>query len=49
MPVTLAIIAITCVVSFLAFNNPQLMQRPILVCGDRALIARPPERALALL
>ena len=30
-------------------QHPQLMQRPILVCGDRALIARPPERALALL
>lgn len=28
---------------------PQLMQRPVLVCGESALIARPPERALALL
>ncbi|RYD16897.1 MAG: rhomboid family intramembrane serine protease [Lysobacteraceae bacterium] len=30
MPVTVAIIAITCVVSFLAFNNPRLMQQLIL-------------------
>jgi arsenate reductase (glutaredoxin) len=30
-------------------QHPQLMQRPVVVCGDRALIARPPERALALL
>lgn len=28
---------------------PQLMQRPVVVRGNRALIARPPERALALL
>ncbi|MBL8298785.1 MAG: arsenate reductase (glutaredoxin) [Rhodanobacteraceae bacterium] len=28
---------------------PQLMQRPILVCGAHAVIARPVERALALL
>jgi len=28
---------------------PLLMQRPVMVCGDRALIARPPERALELL
>lgn len=27
---------------------PQLLQRPVVVCGERALIARPPERALAL-
>lgn len=27
---------------------PQLMQRPIVVRGERALIARPPERALDL-
>jgi arsenate reductase len=28
---------------------PQLMQRPVVACGGRALIARPPERALELL
>lgn len=27
---------------------PQLMQRPVVVRGERALIARPPERALDL-
>jgi arsenate reductase len=27
---------------------PQLLQRPVVVRGDRALIARPPERALDL-
>ena len=27
---------------------PQLMQRPVVVRGDHALIARPPERALEL-
>lgn len=30
-------------------RHPALMQRPILVHGDRALIARPPERVLELL
>jgi arsenate reductase len=29
--------------------HPQLLQRPIVVRGRRALIARPPERLLALL
>ena len=29
-------------------RHPQLMQRPVVVCGERALIARPPERALEL-
>jgi arsenate reductase len=30
-------------------QNPILLQRPILVRGDRAVIARPPERLLELL
>jgi len=29
--------------------NPQLLQRPIVVTGDRALLARPVERVLELL
>ncbi|TDR40735.1 arsenate reductase [Tahibacter aquaticus] len=29
--------------------HPQLMQRPVIVCGERALIARPPQRALEIL
>ncbi len=29
--------------------NPALLQRPIVVCGDRAVLARPIERALELL
>ncbi len=29
--------------------NPRWLQRPILVVGDRAVIARPPERVLELL
>ena len=33
----------------LLLDHPELMQRPIVVVGDRAVIARPPERALALL
>lgn len=28
---------------------PHLMQRPVIVCGERALIARPPQRALDIL
>lgn len=30
-------------------EHPRLMQRPIAVRGDRALLARPPERVLELL
>jgi arsenate reductase len=30
-------------------EHPILLERPIFVLGDRALIARPPERLLALL
>ncbi len=30
-------------------EHPRLMQRPIAVCGDRALLARPVERVLELL
>lgn len=29
--------------------HPELMQRPIVVRGDRAVLARPPEKALELL
>jgi arsenate reductase-like glutaredoxin family protein len=29
--------------------HPILLERPILVVGDRAVVARPPERALDLL
>ena len=30
-------------------EHPQLMQRPVVVRGDRAVLARPPERVLELL
>ena len=33
----------------LLLEHPELMQRPVLVAGDRALICRPSERALELL
>jgi arsenate reductase len=29
--------------------HPELLQRPIVVIGDRAVVARPPERVLDLL
>jgi len=33
----------------LLLEHPELMERPVVVCGGRAVIARPPERALELL
>ena len=33
----------------LLLEHPELMQRPVLAAGDRALICRPPEKALELL
>ena len=33
----------------LLLKYPELMQRPVVVKGDKALIARPPERMLPLL
>jgi arsenate reductase len=30
-------------------REPGALERPILVCGDRAIVARPPERVLDLL
>ena len=30
-------------------DHPELLQRPVVVSGDRAVLARPPERALELL
>lgn len=30
-------------------QHPELMQRPVVVCGNRAIIARPPEKLSALL
>lgn len=33
----------------LVLKNPILIQRPIVVAGNRALIARPPERVLELI
>ena len=33
----------------LLVDHPEVMQRPLVVRGDRAIIARPPERVLELL
>jgi len=33
----------------LLVKHPELMQRPVIVKADKAVIARPPERLLALL
>jgi arsenate reductase len=33
----------------LLLKYPELMQRPVVVKGDKAVIARPPERMLPLL
>jgi arsenate reductase len=33
----------------LLLEHPELMQRPIVICGERAVIARPPDKLLALL
>jgi len=33
----------------LLLKHPELMQRPVVVKGDKAVIARPPERMLPLL
>ena len=33
----------------LLLEHPELMQRPIVIEGNRAIIARPPEKLIALL
>jgi len=30
-------------------KHPKIMERPIIVCGDKAVLGRPPENALVLL
>jgi arsenate reductase len=36
-------------VTELLLKHPELMQRPIVIRGERAVIARPPEKLLPLL
>ncbi len=33
----------------LLLEHPKLMERPVVIVGDRAVIARPPEKLLALI
>jgi arsenate reductase (glutaredoxin) len=36
-------------ITALLLEHPELMQRPIIIKGNRAIIARPPEKLIALL